>query len=248
MFHCRKVCWCFIAVVLYCSGARGDIIYNVTTDYSSTNNPNGVWTYGWQLDSALGAAALSVFNTNGNISNAFPDFNAWSSSSLGVLPVIGKQQSNSDSGDVSGTLFRANQVAMHAGNSGPNVAAAVVRFTAPTDGNYRIDQAIFEYRSDLPGNSVYIFNTGTKIFEDTTGVRGTQNSMASQTIHLNAGGYLDFIVGSRGGAINSTTTQLNAVITQVTAVPEPSSATLVLICTWAVGFVRFGRQKTPLAS
>lgn len=224
------------------SGVRGDITYNVTADYSPTINPNGVWTYGWQLESALGAAAINVFDTNSNFSGAHADFNFWSSSALSVVPFAGKQQSNVDSGDQSGTLYKANQVAMHAGNSGADVAAAVIRFTAPTAGNYRIDEAIFEYRSNIPGNSVYVFNNGTKIFEDTTGVRGTQNLMASQILQLSSGGYIDFIVGSRNGATNSTTTQLNAVITQVTAVPEPSSVALVLVSAVGVGFVRFRRR------
>jgi hypothetical protein len=166
------------------------------------------------------------------------DFNAWYSSALGVVPYIGKQQSNVDSGDQSGTLFKANQVAMHAGGG-----AAVVRFTAPTAGNYRIDEAIFEYRSDIPGNSVYVFVNGTKVFEDTTGSRGTQRSMASQMFQLNSTDTIDFIVGSRGGATNSTTTQLNAIVSEITAVPEPSSATLVLVAAWGVGMIRFRRRS-----
>lgn len=240
ILKCLALCF---TLWLPSSGVRGDITYNVTTDYSPTINPNGVWTYGWQLDSALGAAAINVFDANGNFSGGHADFNAWSSSSLGVVPYVGKQQSNVDSGDESGTLFNANQVAMHAGNSGANVAAAVIRFTAPTAGNYRIDEAIFEYRSNIPGNSVYVFNSGTKIFEDTTGPRGTQNSMAAQILQLSTGDYLDFIVGSRNGAINSTTTQLNAIVTQVTAVPEPSSVALVLISAGGVSFVRFRRRS-----
>ena len=131
---------------------------------------------------------------------------------------------------------------MHAGNSGVGPAAAVVRFTAPITSTYHIDEAIFEYRSDIPGNSVYVFNTGTKIFEETTDVRGTTDSLASQFVQLNAGDYLDFIVGSRSGATNSTTTQLNAVISQVTAVPEPSSATLLLLVTSGMTWIRYRKR------
>ena len=239
ILKCLALC---LILCLPSSRVRGDITYNVTSEYSSTFNPSGVWTYGWQLDSAVGAAAINVFDANGNASGGHADFNLWSSSALGSGPFVGKQQSNFDSGDESGTLFNANQVAMHAGNSGAGAAAAVIRFTAPTAGNYRIDEAIFEYRSDIPGNSVYVFNNGTKIFEDTTGPRGTQNSMAAQILQLSSGGYIDFIVGSRNGATNSTTTQLNAVISQVTAVPEPSSVALVLISAGGVSFVRIRRR------
>src|SRR5579862_1831786 len=104
--------------------ARG-VTYDVAADFSTTSNPNGVWTYGYAL--TLGGS-LIVYNQPGSTLGV--DY--WSLS--GGVPDVAH---NSTPNPVSlGTpLFAPYQAALHPGQNGEY---SIFRFTAPVAGTYQL--------------------------------------------------------------------------------------------------------------
>jgi hypothetical protein len=102
------------ALMFAAHSATAQVVWNPTTDFSTTNgNPNGVWTYGW-MDTAFTTFTVTVsHNTNTWLGNLGGDgspviwLNTSTSSPYGVPP-----------GDIS----------LH---PGPGTEPSILRWTAP---------------------------------------------------------------------------------------------------------------------
>jgi len=65
-------------------------VYNAVTDFSSTSNPNGTWTYGYGVTGTPGS--FTAFSSES--STLYPGANVWYTTTPGYnLPVVGQSPS-----------------------------------------------------------------------------------------------------------------------------------------------------------
>lgn len=113
-----------IALILSC-GWTAATEYNLATDFSTTSNPNGVWTYGWFHNTLPGGSSLEVLSWGAN---------GWADAN-GVE--IWKNETGSAIGNVA-----PGQVAMNTVLNEP----AVIRWIAPAE----IGLATIQIDGELP--------------------------------------------------------------------------------------------------
>jgi hypothetical protein len=204
---------CLAAVAL----PSAALAYSAAGDFSTSSNPNGVWSYGWST--TLGSAFnLSSSNTT---SYAGDGLGGWLSALSpdgsplvlhnGTLNPITTQNST----------FQPGQLAL-----GPGffLQYSVLRWTAPSSGTFSI-AATFSGLSSLGDSSaVNILHDGVSIFASNvigtpspTSYSGNQNIIAGDTI--------DFTVGV--GSDESYDEDLTALSASIVAVPEPGALGLV---------------------
>jgi hypothetical protein len=226
--------------------ARADFIFNPAADFSTTSNPNGVWSFGSEPTGTPGAASISLFTTyfvyNGAVG-------MWNNGGLlnNGLPLTGLVSENLTNSTYTDnmTVWEPGQLVFHAGGYyAPPNTFAVVRFTAPTAGTYTI-QSVFSNQSvgGYAGQAVAVYEDGIALFGGTLGSYGSTATMSPLMLTLNAGDYVDFLTGVRGdGTANSVSTGLDAQITELTATPEPASLTLFGLAAASLGAYSVGKR------
>jgi hypothetical protein len=148
-------------------------IFNATTDYSTTANPNGVWRSGW-TSSTLGSA-LTVYPTfNGSWND--PAISLW------LTPAFGK---NAETATPNG--IAPSQLWLHPGCSGGQVS--VLRWSAPWAGTCAIDARFyagdaFDMRAAVLRNNTAIYTTNST----------SNNPTFSQNVTVSANDTIDIAV------------------------------------------------------
>jgi hypothetical protein len=192
--------------------------FNVSRDFSTNSNPNGVWSYGWKTNVT---GNLSVFT---RVRTATDD-NGWPYQireiATGGLPAVyynaGTNTLTSDGGQ--GT-FPPGTLWFYAGPSPNNFGT--IRFTAPSNGNYNISTIA---RSYLDGPSAgdtdfHVVKNGTELLGALIPGQGQTNF--NSVMGLSGGETIDFVVG-RGAdnVLSGSALKLSAVITPTTNAPPP---------------------------
>ena len=199
--------------------AHAVAVYSAAGDFSATNNPNGVWSYGWSTTTG------SAFNLDA-VKATVSALNVWegipASDSFGNPSITFNSTSNPIS--ISGTIWTPSRLAFHPGSTGQN---AIVRWTAPTAGLFAID-AVFQGRSQAAGatTDVHVLHDSASLFNGAVLGFGSGSGPSFQgTVVVLAGDTIDFTVGFGGnGTYLFDTTQLDATIS---AVPEPAKLTIL---------------------
>ncbi|MBM3240937.1 PEP-CTERM sorting domain-containing protein [Candidatus Poribacteria bacterium] len=201
-------------------------IYNAADDFSATNNPNGVWSYGWS--SSLGSA-FNLYTTPTSYPNGI---NAW-----GGVPWV---THNPTASTIvwSSTSWLPGQMIFHPGLYGQ---FSVVRWIAPSPGSIFID-AMFTGR-DSAGTTtdVHVLHNSVSIFDGLVNTFGSGPSFATtRTVFM--GDTIDFTVGyGSNGNYYFDNTSLHGMITYTTAIPEPS--TFVLFGVGIIGTAIYGYRR-----
>lgn len=199
--------------------------YDAAADFSPTSNPNGVWSYGW---SATLGGALQLYTQSGPDNADSPPahlLDTWNAGTGGFFAVPAVYHNNSG-GVVSfngGTItFQPGELGFH---PGPNNEYSIVRFTAPTSGSYSLASSYSPL--DLSTTTdVHVLHNGVSIFDGLVNP-GSPTSFGT-TFNLIAGDQVDFAVGvGVNGFYSSDTTGLSATLESLSAVPEPTSASLL---------------------
>ena len=148
------------AIAVLPASVRAATVYDVAGDFSATNNPSGVWSYGYKSGNGVGPFTLFV-NSSQSLGVDFWYFP--SSPPFGALPQVAHNPTVLT--QIFGTgIVGAGEVTFHPGESGE---LAVVRFTAPAPGNYGID-ALFENRDTHASSAdVSILAGATPLFAQT---------------------------------------------------------------------------------
>jgi hypothetical protein len=202
------------------SAARAIQISDVAADYSTTDNPNGVWRYGWS--SALGLPF--VLSTDSGVREGL---DTW----RGDLAADGNPAAYHNGTNntilLEGTAsFAPGVFALH---PGPGGEYAVARYVAPETGSASIASSFTG--EDVVGTTtdVHVLRNGASIF-DSNVVGFGPSSVAAFTsmFDVSAGDTIDFAVGFGNGAFQNDTTGLAATITLI-PVPEPESPLLLEI-------------------
>ena len=191
------------------------VTYNASADFTpGLSNPNGVWFYGYtaNLAGTLTPFADYTFNSSAQVYS-------WSTNlSLGAPAIFFNFGTSALNG------LPPNQLALHPGPSGEY---AVLRFTAPADGNYGIAAQFFS--GDAGGTDATILVNGQAsssiFFAADTG----SNPAFSGSVTLNLGDRLDFAVGAPSSFFFGTTPLAVVLTFTPVPVPEPGTGALFVL-------------------
>jgi hypothetical protein len=236
----------FIALSTITPRASADLTFNAAADFSTTSNPNGVWSYGTTGPTLTGPFTL-FSTTNFNLGGA-NGWNGWVGTETafgGSFPLVSKN-TTSMTLTPPNTVLLPGEMIVHPGPDpafGGDSAYAVVRFTAPTAGIFSLD-TVFEGRSPtdqgFPAGTttdVHILLNGVALFNgEVNGFGPASDQSFESSLDLHVGDRLDFAVGvgSNGSFLNDST-GLDATISN--AVPEPSTFTMTVILATCSGLV-----------
>ena len=197
--------------------------FDPSLQFSPINNPNGVWTYGYE-SVPLGSIFKLLTLPLPVPSSPGPAIDSWQSPAFGTLGVYhnGTAASQSVTLGPETSLFNSGMLAM---NTGPNDEYGIVQFTAPANGLYTI-QGVFEGIATA-GTSSDVHLLWNNAVVATGNVLGfgppSDVPLSSGPFLLNPGDTLAYAVG--GVPFNSMTALIDAQVNAV-AVPEPSSVGL----------------------
>ena len=248
----RKCSWLAVlaAAALLGPRAASSAIWNAAADYDAgwvaATNPNGAWSYGWS--SSL-TSPLNLYTRNfadPPYPTLFPDFRFWIDPAH-QGPSVYKN---------AGPLYPLNQntievpsgaLILHGGGPTGNDYSHVV-WTAASDGNYSLD-ATFTGRQTPTGGGyrvfVHVLKNGSLLHQGFLNDLG-QSSSYNSVLALASGDKIDFAVGITGTGLHGETTQLEATISNASAVPEPSS--LLMFATCGLATLIVARRRRPLAT
>lgn len=221
-----KILAAVAAVALATAASAGATTWNAVADFANAN-PNGVWGYGYSNT----VSSFTAYDVNGACQ---PGLACWSSSAWNyslvpaVISVGGSTQTYftvTQTPDVLNVHPGANSQARNGGDD----LDSIVRFTAPTSGNYRYS-GFFRLLDWAQPNTVNV-HAGTFSAALSGGFGAT--APFSGSVFLNSGDSLDFRV-NRAGDYYYDSTGLSATV----SVPEPA--------TWAMMIGGFGAAGAML--
>ena len=168
--------------------------FNLSRDFSATVNPVGAWAYGWK--GTLGGAFIAD-----PIHFTMPDDNdvlisGWAANNAIGLPAhyCNNTASTTIIGGGQGIL-PPGTFWMHPGANGQPENFGAVRFTAPSNANYRVEtRADALYTGYLSGDTDYhVVVNGAEVFGQWLAAR--QGTGWSNIVALNAGDTIDLALG-----------------------------------------------------
>lgn len=205
-----------VLLLLWATTALGDT-YNPSGNFSTTDNPNGTWSYGYSL--TLGGP-LILFPQFGVILGS--QLSGWTNPDINALSVA----NNSTALDipVGGATLPPGDIWYHPGPSGEY---AVLRWTAPLAVAATIDVSGFFVGIDrFPTTTdAHILLNGTSLFDTAITTFGTA-SQFDLPLAVAPGDTLDFAVGYGNGSYVGDPTGLQATITET---PEPGTTGLLTV-------------------
>lgn len=180
--------------------------YDAYQGYSGTQNPNGVWTYGWST--ALGGA-LTVY-PNSFVSEGATNWSDYSIESSGDPNVVGVPA------DDVGKDVPADTMAF---SPGPENQFSSCRFTAPAAGVYNIQASFTALGTGAP--HVYILHNGASL-DDQLLTQGVLWSGSASSVSLAQGDTVDVVIGvGLDGFFASDETTFTFDVTLVSATNPP---------------------------
>lgn len=208
--------------------------WNLSNDFSGTNNPNGVWTFGSRTLGNLSAPGLSVYTTPGS---QFGWDQSWYT---GTLPYVSKNVTSTTQ-TFSTVTYAPAQVGLHPGAAGEY---SIVRWTAPNTGLYSLASTFIGIDCCVTSTDVHVLVNGTSFFSGFVNGYGASQSY-SNTFALTSGDNVELVVGygSNQNYLDDST-GLDLSINAVTATPEPATATLLATGLLAVGGLTRRRRRT----
>jgi hypothetical protein len=213
---------------------RTALAYDASADFSTSINPNGVWSYGWST--TLGSA-FNLDTSNTTAAYGLSGLAGWfSNQSAEGVPSILRNTTANPLAIGTFTQYQPGQLALNMNGS----EYSVLRWTAPSSGQFNI-AATFSAVSTIGATSdVHIQTNGISIFDSAVNGFPAPTSFAG-TVSLVSGDHIDFAVGfGSNGNDHEDTTALAATIV---AVPEPGTLALVSTALGALFSLRFLKRK-----
>jgi hypothetical protein len=209
--------------------------FDVAADFSATNNPNGVWSYGW---SSTLTSALNLYPDNGKIYEII-NIDVWAD--LGHISSYSPNVAHNGTGIAithpNGVIWQPGQFSLHPGQSDEYSHA---RWTAPYAGTF--DIAAMFTGIDFGGGTttdVHVLHNSISLFDGLVNGFGNTSSF-STTVSVGKGDIIDFAVGygSNQNFYNDST----ALSATISAIPAPGALILGGIGAGFVGWLR--RRRT----
>lgn len=192
----------------YLAGASAQSQFDLVADFSDSQNPNGVWSFGWM------PPETNVFNPYGTSFAAFGlNLDEWRGPFLddnGSAPPNVICNPTDTPITVSDTTWMPHQVTFHPGQNGER---SVVRWTSPMAGTADLVTA-FEGRSGFVTSHVEIYQNSVLLFSGMVLGTGAASQISFATnLAFHVGDRIDFRVDYGNGDWASDTTQVSIVIT-----------------------------------
>lgn len=213
------VSWAIVSLLVFTGNASASI-YDAASDFSATDNPNGVWSYGWSetLGSTLHLYTDQSINPGG----------------VDVWYGPGNTLVGHNGTGVASIAWPVDQLGFHPGQ---NNLYSVIRWTAPSTETFTITASYST--ADNATTDVHVLNNGNSLFQGDINGFGSNALFSPITIALNAGDTIDFAVGwGTNGNINSDTTGMSATISSV-----PIPGTVWLFGSILTGLLFGGRRQ-----
>jgi hypothetical protein len=199
----------FATIPISCWDAASEFNDSANPDAA---NPSGVWSYGWKK------ALTEKFVLATTRANDPPHTSGWSSAS--GYPYIGHNtHAIPVTVNINSIVLPPFALALH---PGPNNEYAVVRFTVPADGTYKVSGQFYALDDNAAGTTTDVWvlpnNSKTGAFSGKVDYYGGSKwaSFTSTAFQLKKGNTLDFQVGY---GVNKNyeydSTGLNAVIEKI---------------------------------
>lgn len=218
-------------------------IFNVASDFSLTNNPNGAWRYGWS--SSLG----SNFNLYSNVGKPTPTIDLWYDPTKNLRsPSVSHNSTATEDNSHRTITFQPNQLGFHPGYYGEY---SIVRWIAPEAATYSL--ATMFTGIDYVGpttTDVRVLHNNIVLFSSLINGFGASSTKSFATTGtVQPGDTIDFAVGYGS---NQTywydTTGLDATISTTPAavsesVPEPSTVLGGLAFSAFIAKIRMKRKR-----
>ena len=186
--------------------------FDVAADFSATNNPNGVWSYGW---SSTLTSTLNLYSNHGKFDDTIP-VDVWLGSNFSDTPSVAHNRTGRPITHRTIT-WQPGQFSLHPGESGEY---SHVRWTAPDAGVSDI-AAIFTGIDFNLGTTtdVHILHNGISLFDGLVNGLGNTSSF-SITVTVGKGDIIDFAVGY--GVNQSYYCDTTALSATISFIPEPA--------------------------
>jgi len=209
-----KATVCALAWLLgACSADRGATVFDLGTSFSNTQNPNGVWRYGFTTGNTLSVAEFQAdgFAAQvGGVSFWHPD------GTTGYYPYVAENPSASTMTDATDSwAVRPNEVAMEGSGLGQY---SVVQFVAPASGSYSVRADFEGIHFRISTTDVHVRQNDQPLFDaEIDGYGGdpafhsiqgaSPNASYVGSVELHSGDVLSFAVGigADGSNYNDTT-------------------------------------------
>lgn len=224
---------CIVLLVSIGQVEGATVTYNARQDFSDTNNPNGVWSYGHTT--SLGGvmtvfpqylAPPTGYEGAGWVENVWYD----EYGNYSAAPIVwGFGNISTPWGFV--YEIKPDEIAFH---PGPDEDYAIVRWTAPSDGTGNVT-SLFMGQNSIGLRDIAVYHNGTQLLSvDLAGNDIRSYNDAALTVQ--AGDHLDFAVGPHNDYHHDLVSL--KVNIDFTPVPEPSTFVLLLMGAIALLVVR----------
>lgn len=214
----KTFCWSVVLAFLSYGYTAQATTFDVAADFSETNNPNGVWSYGW---SSTLTSALNLYPDNVKM-GAIIDIDTWTD--VVVFPSYAPNVAHNGTGSINNDhptiTWQTGQFSLHPGG---NHEYSHARWIAPYAGTFDITSTFTGIDHSLGTTTdVHVLHNGTSLFyEEVNGYNDTCSF--STTVSVGMDDTIDFAVGDGINQNHSgDTTALSVTIT-----PEP--ATILLL-------------------
>ncbi|MDD5580138.1 MAG: hypothetical protein PHY16_12770 [Methylobacter sp.] len=180
--------------------------FNAAADFSSSNDPNSVWSYGWS--ETLGST-LNLYSTPVSLGGV----DGWydPAHNTQYAPLVAHNGTANVLEPIQNIIFQPGQLGVH---PGLNNEYSVIRWTAPDTGAYSVTASFIGIESAT--TDVHVLNNGNSLFQGAIDGLGDTALFSPSTISVNAGDTIDLAVGyGSNGNLFSDTTGVSATISSV---------------------------------
>src|ERR1043166_226186 len=215
---------CIILLGFYCT-ALAQVTFDLSRDFSTNSNPNGVWSYGYKtnLPAPLVAFSFSKFSRDDGGLFIFD----WAISAVEPSAVY-FNPSTSQNSVGGGATIPPRGLWFYAGVEGHTDNYGAIRFTAPSNATYQVQVNVQSpYASNVAGDTdFHVVVNGVEVYGEYLPTNAPASY--SNTLELAVGGTVDFLVG-RGadGKVNNSGLKIQAILTATSINSNSSDGTVV---------------------
>ncbi len=193
--------------------------YNLSRDFSRSNNPTGAWSHGWKGSLGGNFTPLPI-HFSATSDNGVP-VSGWAANSTYGLPAVYCNTSASASVIGGGqAVLPPGTIWFYPGPAGQPENFGAIRFTAPSNSTYRLETTVASlYSGGSAGDTdFHVVKNGTEIFGQPLPAHG--GTSFATTLNLNVGDTIDFAIG-RGADNNAygSSLKLTALLTPTNGIP-----------------------------